>query len=140
MAARIGKPKRAIPINVVPDEILNEAKVLAGDRTVPALLTPGKMARETAWKALTDEIGAKLGLKAEKRPVSVRKLELGAEIPALGDEVDSLKATVGKLMDERNEIMAGLQEMQRQLREIAAKEAREGRPELQADLEAIDKS
>ena len=48
-----------------------------------------------------DEIGAKLGLKAEKRPVSVRKLELGAEIPALGDEVDALKARIVTMESER---------------------------------------
>jgi polyribonucleotide nucleotidyltransferase len=60
LAAKAGKPKRAITVNVVPDDILQEAKVLAGDRIVPALLTPGKMAREAAWKALTEEVGAKL--------------------------------------------------------------------------------
>jgi len=60
LAAKIGKPKRAITPNIVPDEILKEAKALAGDRTVPALLTPGKMARESAWKAVTQDVGAKL--------------------------------------------------------------------------------
>jgi len=60
LAARAGKAKRAITLNVVPEEILKEAKSLAGGRMVPALLTPGKMAREAAVKALTDEVGAKL--------------------------------------------------------------------------------
>ncbi len=60
LAGRVGKPKRAITVTVVPDEILQEAKALAGDRMVPALLTPGKLARETAVKALTDEVGARL--------------------------------------------------------------------------------
>jgi polyribonucleotide nucleotidyltransferase len=60
LAARAGKAKRAITLNVVPAEILSEAKSLAGDRMVPALLTHGKLAREAAVKALTDEIGAKL--------------------------------------------------------------------------------
>src|SRR5256714_12012620 len=36
LAARVGKKKREITLNVVPDEILNEAKTLAGDRMVPA--------------------------------------------------------------------------------------------------------
>ncbi len=60
LAARAGKSKRAISVNVVPDEILKEAKALAGNRMVPALLTPGKLAREASVKALTDEVGSKL--------------------------------------------------------------------------------
>ncbi len=60
LAARAGKKKREIPLNVVPDEILQEAKKLAGDRFVPALLTPGKLAREDACMAIQDEVGAKL--------------------------------------------------------------------------------
>jgi polyribonucleotide nucleotidyltransferase len=60
LAARAGKTKRQITLNIVPDEILNEAKSLAGDRIVNALLTPGKLARESAVSALTEEIGKKL--------------------------------------------------------------------------------
>jgi polyribonucleotide nucleotidyltransferase len=60
LAARAGKKKRDITLNIVPDEILQEAKQLAGDRFVPALLTPGKLARETACKAIQNEVGAKL--------------------------------------------------------------------------------
>jgi len=60
LAARAGKKKREITLNIVPDEILNEAKAMAGDRMVPALLIPGKLAREAAVKAIADEVGAKL--------------------------------------------------------------------------------
>ena len=60
LARRSGKVKRAVVVNVVPDEILQEAKALAGGRMVPALLTPGKLARETAVKAVKDEVSAKL--------------------------------------------------------------------------------
>jgi polyribonucleotide nucleotidyltransferase len=60
LAARVGRPKRQITLNVVPEEILNEAKALAGDRIVTALLTPGKLAREGAVAAITDEVGKKL--------------------------------------------------------------------------------
>ena len=60
MVAKAGKAKRQITLNIVPDEILKEAKSLAGDRFVPALLTPGKLAREGACKAIQDEVGAKL--------------------------------------------------------------------------------
>ena len=60
LAAKAGKKKREITLNIVPDEILQEAKKLAGDRFVPALLTPGKLARETACKAIQNEVGAKL--------------------------------------------------------------------------------
>jgi polyribonucleotide nucleotidyltransferase len=75
LAAKAGKPKRQITVSVVPDEILKEAKALAGDRAVPALLTPGKMAREAAWKAVTSDVGAKLVEKfgAEKVTNSVLK-------------------------------------------------------------------
>jgi polyribonucleotide nucleotidyltransferase len=60
IAARVGKPKRQITLNVVPEEILHEAKALAGNRIVAALLTPGKLARESAVAAITEEIGKKL--------------------------------------------------------------------------------
>ncbi len=68
LAARVGKAKRQIKINVVPEEVLAEAKQLAGDRMVPALLTPGKLAREGAVKAIADEVGKQLVAKfgAEK--------------------------------------------------------------------------
>src|ERR1051326_1597638 len=73
LAGRSGKPKRTIVTNVVTDEILSEAKALAGSRMMPALLTPGKLAREAAVKAVTDEVGAKLTEKfgAEKVTESV---------------------------------------------------------------------
>jgi polyribonucleotide nucleotidyltransferase len=60
LAARAGKTKRQITLNIVPEEILTQAKALAGDRIVDALLTPGKLARESAVSALTEEIGKKL--------------------------------------------------------------------------------
>jgi polyribonucleotide nucleotidyltransferase len=60
LAARLGKSKRQITLNIVPEEILNEAKALAGDRIVSALLTHGKLAREAAVSAITEEIGKKL--------------------------------------------------------------------------------
>ena len=68
LARQGGKKKRAITVNVVPDEILKEAKSLAGDRIVPALLTQAKLAREAAVKAVFDDVGAKLVAKfgAEK--------------------------------------------------------------------------
>jgi len=60
LAAKAGKKKREITLNIVPNEILQEARKLAGDRFVPALLTPGKLARETACNAIQEEVGAKL--------------------------------------------------------------------------------
>src|SRR5262245_9545373 len=60
LAAKAGKKKREITLNIVPDEILAEAKALAGDRFVPALLTPGKLAREGAVNAIKEEVGKKL--------------------------------------------------------------------------------
>jgi polyribonucleotide nucleotidyltransferase len=60
LRTRCGKTKRQITLNIVPDEILNEAKALAGNRIIDALLTHGKLAREAAVSALTTEIGQKL--------------------------------------------------------------------------------
>ena len=60
LAATGGRKKRAISLLLVPDEILNQARALAGDRMLPALLTPGKLAREAACKAIQDEVGARL--------------------------------------------------------------------------------
>jgi polyribonucleotide nucleotidyltransferase len=60
LAARVGKKKREIKLNIVPDEILSEAKSLAGDRIVSALLIPAKLARESAVTAIKDEVGKKL--------------------------------------------------------------------------------
>jgi len=57
---KAGKTKRQITLTIVPEEILNEAKSLAGDRIISALLTHGKLARETAVSEITDEIGKKL--------------------------------------------------------------------------------
>jgi len=60
LASKGAKKKRNITLNVVPEEILTAAKQLAGDRIVPALLTHGKLARESAVKAVTDDVAAKL--------------------------------------------------------------------------------
>src|SRR5215469_9621592 len=60
LASKFGKKKREITLKIVPDEVLKEAKALAGDRFVPALLTPGKLARESACNAIKEEVGAKL--------------------------------------------------------------------------------
>jgi polyribonucleotide nucleotidyltransferase len=63
LAAKVGKTKRAITLKIVPDEILADAKALAGDRFVPALLTPGKLNREAACNAIKNEVGEKLVAK-----------------------------------------------------------------------------
>ena len=60
LAAKIGKKKREITLKIVPDDILAEAKKLAGDRFVPALLMPGKLNREAACNAIKNEVGVKL--------------------------------------------------------------------------------
>jgi polyribonucleotide nucleotidyltransferase len=60
LAEKAGKPKRSITLLKAPEEILERARVLAGDRVVPALLTPGKLAREAAVNALFEEVEQKL--------------------------------------------------------------------------------
>jgi polyribonucleotide nucleotidyltransferase len=75
LAVKAGKTKRAITLSHVPEEILAEAKALAGSRMVPALLTPAKLAREAAVNAVTEEVGQKLVAKfgAEKVTGAVLK-------------------------------------------------------------------
>ncbi|MFO1501498.1 MAG: polyribonucleotide nucleotidyltransferase [Verrucomicrobiota bacterium] len=75
LTGRAGKAKRAITVNTVPEEILQEAKSLAVDQIIPALLTPSKLAREAAVKAVTDEVSRKLVDKfgAEKVSEAVLK-------------------------------------------------------------------
>ena len=60
LVKRAGKAKRAIKLNVVPDDILSEAKALAGDKMIPALLTVKKLEREASVKAVAEEVGKKL--------------------------------------------------------------------------------
>lgn len=101
LAAKAGKKKREITLNIVPDEILLEAKKLAGDRFVPALLTPGKLAREGAVKAIQDEVGAKLTEKfgAEKVTEFVVK---DAFYYIQKEAVRGLILNSGKRLDGRN--------------------------------------
>jgi polyribonucleotide nucleotidyltransferase len=75
LAQRVGRKKREITLTVVPEEILKEAKALAADPIVPALLTPGKLAREAAVNTIADEVGRKLVEKfgAEKATEQVVK-------------------------------------------------------------------
>jgi polyribonucleotide nucleotidyltransferase len=60
LAATAGRPKRKITLSGPGEDMISAAKALAGDRLVPALLTPGKLEREDACAALATEIGAKL--------------------------------------------------------------------------------
>jgi polyribonucleotide nucleotidyltransferase len=60
LAAQVARPKRQIQVTVVPEEVLKEASALAGEKIVPALLTPGKLARESAVAAVQAEVGARL--------------------------------------------------------------------------------
>ena len=101
LAKRVGKAKRAITLNVVPEEILKEAKTLAGDRMVPALLNPMKTVREAAVKAVFDDVGAKLVEKfgAEKVTEFVLK---DAAYYIQKEAVRSLILDSGKRLDGRD--------------------------------------
>ena len=101
LVARAGKKKREITLKIVPDEILALAKQLAGDRFVPALLTPGKLAREGACNAIKDEVGARLVEKfgAEK----VTQFVINDAFYYIQKEaVRSLILKSGKRLDGRN--------------------------------------
>ena len=101
LQAKCGKPKRQITVNVVPDEILDEAKSLAGDKIITALLIPGKLAREAAVKALFDDVGSKLVAKfgADKVTEFVMK---DAAYYIQKEAVRGLALDQGKRLDGRN--------------------------------------
>jgi polyribonucleotide nucleotidyltransferase len=101
LAARAGKTKRAITLNIVPDEILEEAKKLAGDRIVPALLTPGKLAREAAVKAIFEEVGKKLVEKFGEEKVTEFVIN-DAQYYIQKEAVRGLILNSGKRLDGRN--------------------------------------
>ena len=100
LARRIGRPKRAIKVNVVPEEILHAARNLAGDRIIPALLTPAKLVREAACNALFAEVGEKLVAQfgAEKVTEAVLK---DAQYYIQKEAVRSLVLDHGKRLDGR---------------------------------------
>ncbi|MCX7868612.1 MAG: hypothetical protein N2322_01555, partial [Terrimicrobiaceae bacterium] len=58
LASRAGKPKRQAALFVVPDELLEIAYQVAGDRIEAAIYTPGKVDRQKAVGALKSEVEA----------------------------------------------------------------------------------
>ena len=131
LTAAVGKAKRQITVNIVPEEILSEAKSLAGDKMVTALLTVGKLTREAAVKAVTDAVSVKLVEKfgAEKvtdfvlkdafyyiQKEAVRKLVLKdgkrldgrtpEAVRAISGEVGILPRTHGSALFQRGETQA----------------------------------
>ncbi|MCL5098109.1 MAG: polyribonucleotide nucleotidyltransferase [Candidatus Omnitrophica bacterium] len=73
LVSRAGKPKRQVTSNLPPDDMVQEVRKLLGDRLVPALLTPGKLARESVCEALLIEINPpmveKFGAEKATEPV-----------------------------------------------------------------------
>jgi polyribonucleotide nucleotidyltransferase len=112
LAAAAARQKRQITTNIVPEEILTEAKSLAGDKIVTALLTTGKLARESAVKAVTDEVSKKLVEKfgAEKvtefvlkdafyyiQKEAVRRLVMKDEKRLDGRALDAVRPITGEV-------------------------------------------
>jgi len=58
LAAKAGKAKREVQLFVVPDELLEIAYQVAGDRIESAIYTPSKVARQKAVGALREEVSA----------------------------------------------------------------------------------
>jgi polyribonucleotide nucleotidyltransferase len=101
LVAKAGKKKREITLKIVPDEILAEAKQLAGSRFIPALLTPGKLAREGACNAIKEEVGAKLVAKFGAEKVTPFVIN-DAFYYIQKEAVRSLILDSGKRLDGRN--------------------------------------
>jgi polyribonucleotide nucleotidyltransferase len=101
LVAKAGKKKREITLKIVPDEILAEAKRLAGDRFIPALLTPGKLAREGACNSIKEEVGAKLVEKFGAEKVTPFVIN-DAFYYIQKEAVRSLILDSGKRLDGRN--------------------------------------
>jgi polyribonucleotide nucleotidyltransferase len=56
LAAKVGKPKREMPLLQVNPDLLEIAYTVAGERIEGALYTPGKVARSKAIEALREEV------------------------------------------------------------------------------------
>jgi len=115
LADAVGVTKRTISVDALPEEVESEAKTLCGDRLVTALLTPAKLEREAAFKAVAEEVGEKLVAKFGEevatdsvlkeifyklQKVAVRRLilEQGKRMDGRGfDEVRSIVCEVGLL-------------------------------------------
>jgi polyribonucleotide nucleotidyltransferase len=101
LAKRAAKPKRQISLNIVPDEILQEARTLAGDKIVSALLIPGKLAREAAANAIFEEVGKKLVEKFGEEKVTEFVLQ-DAQYYIQKEGIRSLILNSGKRLDGRS--------------------------------------
>ena len=100
LAAKAGKKKREITLNIVPDEILEEARKLAGDRIVPALLITAKLAREAAVNAVFADVGEKLVAKFGPEKVTTFVIK-DAQYYIQKEAVRSLILDSGKRLDGR---------------------------------------
>jgi polyribonucleotide nucleotidyltransferase len=67
LVAKAGKAKRNAPLFTVPEEMLEIAYAVAGDRIEGAIYTPSKVARSVAVGALKEEVKAKI---VEKFPTA----------------------------------------------------------------------
>ena len=67
LAAKVGKAKREVPLFTVPQELLEIAYNVAGDRIEAALYKPSKVERSKAVGALKEEVKAKI---LEKNPAA----------------------------------------------------------------------
>lgn len=101
LVAKAGKPKREIKLNIVPEEVLKEAKTLAGDRIGTVLVnTPGKLAREAAVNAIFEEVGQKLVEKFGEEKVTPFVIK-DAQYYIQKEAVRSLILDQGKRLDGR---------------------------------------
>ncbi len=60
MAAAVGKPKREVELFEVPQEMMDIAYEVAGDRIEEAIYTPGKVARSKAIEVIKDDLSEKI--------------------------------------------------------------------------------
>ncbi|MDD2708939.1 MAG: polyribonucleotide nucleotidyltransferase [Verrucomicrobiae bacterium] len=63
LAQKAGKPKRTAQLRLPRETILEEARAIIGNRILPALLSPGKMQRETEVGKLREEVVSSLTAK-----------------------------------------------------------------------------
>ncbi len=100
LASKAAKPKRAIKVTEVPDEIFAEAESLAKDAMVPALLTHGKLDREGKVNAIKENIKEKLTAKFGAEAVTASVLDQ-AFYHIQKEAVRSLVLDSGKRLDGR---------------------------------------
>jgi polyribonucleotide nucleotidyltransferase len=98
LAAKAGRPKRALKLEVVDPAVIKKARAFLGDKIVPALMTPAKLEREKKLNTLQEDLLAHLHAEhANINPLHVTQCFEDAQEEAIRRQI----LDHGKRMDGR---------------------------------------